>query len=289
MKHFANFLINVITIGAISTFTACNQRVDSQKISEIPLPNIKGDFMLIHELSDEFEGAHFNTIKWFRTNPTWLGRQPAFFSEKNVSQNDGKLDLIMRKEESSEMLKEKGYHTYSSAAVRSRNTVKYGYFEIKARAMNSRGSSAFWFYDQAPSLWTEIDVFEICGKGERENQYNMNVHVFRTPLKEEHWSKGGEWRAPYHFADDFHVFGLEWTPYVIRWLVDGETVKTVENTHWHQPLTLNFDSETMPDWFDLPDDRDLPSTFSIEYVRSWKFKTAEWMNEGLWEKKVEEQ
>jgi hypothetical protein len=44
----------------------------------------------------------------------------------------------------------------------------------------------------------------------------------------------------------------------------------VENTHWHQPLTLNFDSETMPNWFGLPKDSDLPSTYSIEYVRAWK-------------------
>jgi beta-glucanase (GH16 family) len=287
MKNFANILTNAIATVLILTFSAC-QRIDSQKISEIPVPKIEGDFIMIPELSDEFDGSAFDTSKWFRTNPTWLGRQPAFFSENNVKQEDGKLNLTMRKEDPSEMLKEKGYHTYSSAAVRSKFTVKYGYFEIKSRAMNSLGSSAFWFYDQAPALWTEIDVFELCGKGERENQYNMNVHVFRTPLKEEHWSKGSEWRASYRFADEFHVFGLEWTPYVIRWYVDGVAVRTAENTHWHQPLTMNFDSETMPDWFGLPDDSDLPSTFSIEYVRSWKYKTAEWMNEGLWEKKVEE-
>ena len=288
MKHLTNILTNAITATIILTFSACNQRIDSQKISDIPAPKIGGDFIMIPELSDEFDGSVFDTSKWFRTNPTWLGRQPAFFSENNVKQEDGKLNLTMRKEDPSEMLKEKGYHTYSSAAVRSKYTVKYGYFEIKSRAMNSLGSSAFWFYDQAPALWTEIDVFELCGTGERGNQYNMNVHVFRTPLKEEHWSKGGEWRAPYRFADEYHVFGLEWTPYVIRWYVDGEAVRTAENTHWHQPLTMNFDSETMPDWFGLPNESDLPSTFSIEYVRSWRYKTAEWMNEGLWEKKVEE-
>jgi hypothetical protein len=31
---------------------------------------------------------------------------------------------------------------------------------------------------------------------------------------------------------------------------------------------MNFDSETMPEWFGLPDKESLPSTFSIEYVRS---------------------
>jgi hypothetical protein len=65
--------------------------------------------------------------------------------------------------------------------------------------------------------------------------------------------------------------------------MDGDSVRTAENTHWHQPLTMNFDSETYPDWFGLPDENDLPSTYSIEYVRSWKFKSADWMGEGPWE------
>jgi beta-glucanase (GH16 family) len=286
MKNLINFLINVVFVGIILTLSTCNKPIDSQNISNSSMPKIEGDFIILPELTDEFGGNNLDTSKWFQINPTWLGRKPAFFSKENVTIENGKLNLTMRKEEPSEMLKEKGYHTYSSAAVRSRHTVKYGYFEIKSKAMNSKGSSAFWFYDQSPAIHTEIDVFELCGIGERENQYNMNVHVFRTPLEEKHWSKGGEWRASYRFADDFHVFGLEWTPYVIRWYVDGEAVRTVENTHWHQPLTMNFDSETMPDWFGLPDDSDLPSTFSIEYVRSWKFKDAEWMGEGLWKDKM---
>jgi len=43
-----------------------------------------------------------------------------------------------------------------------------------------------------------------------------------------------------------------------------------KNTHWHRPLYLIFDSETMPDWFGMPEDEDLPSTFNIEYVRAWR-------------------
>ncbi|HCO93973.1 MAG TPA: hypothetical protein DIU00_08490, partial [Phycisphaerales bacterium] len=39
--------------------------------------------------------------------------------------------------------------------------------------------------------------------------------------------------------------------------------------------TLNFDSETMPKWFGLPKDSDLPSTYSIEYLRTWKNDAGE--------------
>lgn len=277
---------NVIITAFILTCNACNQTIDSQVTATPGKPPAEGEFELIPELSDEFDDNNFDESKWFRTNPTWLGRQPAFFSTNNVNEADGKLHLTMKKEDPPASLKDKGYHTYSSAAVRSRNTVKYGYFEIRARSMKSKGSSAFWFYDQDPGVWTEIDVFELCGTGERNNQYNMNIHVFRTPFKNEHWSRGGEWRADYSFADDYHTFGLEWTPWIIRWYVDGREVRTAENTHWHQPLTMNFDSETMPDWFGLPGDNELPSTFSIEYVRSWRYKSGSWMNEGKWSDKM---
>jgi len=283
MKNFKRLFLKSLLIVIIFFFNDCNKKNSSENLEKIPSPDIKGEFELISELSDEFEGGKLDTSKWFPNNPTWLGRKPGYFYNKNVTVSNGKLHLTMKKEEPPEMPKNSGYHTYTSAAVRSKYTVKYGFFEIKAKAMNSRGSSAFWFYDQSPDLWTEIDVFEICGNcPERRNKYNMNVHVFRTPLEDKHWSNHGEWIAPYGFADDYHVFGLKWTPYVLSWYVDGKKVRTIENTHWHQPLTMNFDSETFPDWFGLPSDEDLPSTFSIEYVRSWGWKTASWKGEGKW-------
>jgi len=76
-------------------------------------------------------------------------------------------------------------------------------------------------------------------------------------------------KDPWRFADDYHVYGLEWSKEEIRYLVDGVLIRSVENTHWHQPLFLIFDSETMPKWFGMPDDKDLPSTFSAEYIRAW--------------------
>ncbi len=164
-----------------------------------------------------------------------------------------------------------GYHTFTTAAVKSKALVKYGYFEIKCRPMKSKASSAFWFYDITDREWTEIDVFEICGVEEDwKNAYNMGVHVFHTPTEKEHWSKSEKWKAPFDLADSYHVYALEWNKQVIKWRVDGEVVRELENTHWHQPLHMNFDSETMPEWWGLPDKKNLPSTFSIEYVRSWR-------------------
>ena len=47
---------------------------------------------------------------------------------------------------------------------------------------------------------------------------------------------------------------------------------TSGKVYWKEPLTINFDSETFPDWFGLPDPKDLPSVFEIDYIRVWEKK-----------------
>jgi beta-glucanase (GH16 family) len=188
-----------------------------------------------------------------------------------VTVGDGKLRLTMRKDETPLELKGQGYHDYSSAAVQSTGKVLYGYFEIRAKAMRSAGSSAFWFYDNAPKEWTEIDVFEIGGRAKGfERKDNITLHVMKTPADERHWQIGDAWIATADLDADFHVYGLEWNAKDLKFYFDGALIRQGPNTHWHQPLTLNFDSETMPDWFGMPHDEDLPSTYAIDYVRAWK-------------------
>lgn len=223
---------------------------------------------LIPELSDEFTGDKLDAGKWFDHDPGWKGREPGFFSKKNVAVSDGKLHLTARVETLENL--PKGYHTFTTAAVKSKAAVKYGFFEIKCRPMKSKASSAFWFYKSEKEQWTEIDVFEICGVEDKwKNSYNMNAHVFHTPTEKKHFQKPGKWKAPFNFVDDYHIYAVEWNKDVIKWLVDGKVVHQLKNTHWHQALNMVFDSETFPDWFGLPTKDSLPATFSIEYVRSW--------------------
>jgi len=231
----------------------------------------EGGWVRYEPLWDEFRGARLNAGKWWDHNPTWKGRQPAPFLPANVQVRDGKLHLTMRCEEPTEELRKEGYHTFTAAAVQSKERVLYGYFEVKAKPMRSHGSSAFWFYYSEPERWTEIDVFEIGGGAPGfERKDFMTVHVFHTPTEKQHWQIGSFCETPFDLADDYHVFGLEWDEREIRFHLDGALVRKGPNTHWHQPLTLNFDAETMPDWFGLPRKEDLPSQYSIEYVRAWK-------------------
>jgi beta-glucanase (GH16 family) len=138
--------------------------------------------------------------------------------------------------------------------------------------MKSAGSSSFWFYSTGVADdETEIDVFEIGGGAAGfERKYNMNAHVWATPQEKRHWSAGGVWYAPFRFADDYHIYGFQWGEAELAWYVDGVVVRRMKNTNWRRPMYLTFDSEAMWSWFGKVDDRDLPSTFCIDYVRVWK-------------------
>ncbi len=235
----------------------------------------KAGWVRFEPMWDEFDGPTLDTNKWTVGMYWWQGRQPAWFSPQNVVVRNGQLHLTMRREEVSGEMKSKGYHDYTSAALHTKARSSYGYYEVRARPMNSGGSSSFWFQQEDPKVFpgwaTEVDVFELCGKSAvHDRRYYMTLHVSATPEEKRHWQVGGYWEAPWPLAEAFHIFGFDWERKELRWYIDGVLVHTVQNTHWHYPLFLIFDSETMPEWFGMPNDADLPSTFSIEYVRAWK-------------------
>lgn len=230
----------------------------------------RGGWVRFEPFSDEFDALSLDAQKWDPMR-SWKGRPPGLFRSSNVVQTNGCLTLTMRRETVPEMKTDAKFHDYTCAIVETTRFTRYGYFEIRAKPMNSAGSSSFWFAAGAKLWRIEIDVFEIGAKAlGRERAYNMNAHVFRKNGVDDHWNTGGVWQAPWRLADGFHVYGLEWTPEKLVYHVDGVAVRSMPNAHWHEPMRLIFDSETMPDWFGLPDDADLPSVFQIDYVRAWK-------------------
>lgn len=242
---------------------------EMKKELQTPKCPIEGNWKFDPKFSDEFNQT-FDDSKWWKYNPGWQGRQPGWFSPDNVTVEGGFLKLTARNE-NREGLPE-GYKDFTTAAVKSKELVRYGYFEVRSKPMNSKASSSFWFYNAEPERWTEIDVYEMSGAHpEHDSIYHMNLHVMHSPeTGDKHYSDGTTWQAPFKFVDDFHRYGLLWTPEKICWYVDDQLVRESENKYWNQPLNVNFDSETMPEWFGLPDPKELPATFEIDYIRHWE-------------------
>ncbi len=254
--------------------------VPSHTRQDLPLSDQdnEGKWALDPQFTDEFNTDSIDMKRW-HLNPTspgdWRGREPALFYPPNVTQKDGMLHLAFCKGDVPEMQKYKGYKDYTSCLIQSNELTGYGYYECRARPMNSAASSSFWFTEtRLADNGTEIDVFEIGGKASGfERKYNMNAHVWKTPTEKRHWAVGGVWNAPFRFADEFHVYGFDWNEQELVWYVDGIAVRRAKNTNWFFPMRVLFDSEAMWSWFGKVDDADLPSTFSIDYLRVWRKST----------------
>lgn len=73
------------------------------------------------------------------------------------------------------------------------------------------------------------------------------------------------------WADDFHIYGLEWNATTVSYYLDGAMVWQLPNSCLHQPLIVRFDRETMPDWFGLPAVSSLPDRpMTVDYVHTWR-------------------
>ena len=144
----------------------------------------EGGWVEYAPISDEFEGNKLDDGKWTVGMYWWKGRQPALFSERNVTVSDGKLHLSMRKEKLPAEAEKLGYKDYTSAALHTKVRSSYGYYEVKAKPMNSAGSSSFWFQvEETPGWLTEIDVFEIGGKAKGfEHKYNWTFVNLKLAL-----------------------------------------------------------------------------------------------------------
>lgn len=96
----------------------------------------------------------------------------------------------------------------------------------------------YWWKGRQPALFMEKNVTVSNGK--------LHLTMYKEEIPEE-FKKFG-----YH---DYSSAALH---------------SKIRAGYGYRPLYLIFDSETMPDWFGMPEDDDLPSTFSVEYVRAWR-------------------
>ncbi|QJI40190.1 family 16 glycosylhydrolase [Pseudomonas sp. ADAK2] len=236
-----------------------------------------GQWVLDTKLSDDFNGTTLDTGRWHVNNAIGnesLGRKPALFTPANATVNNGHLNIVFRKETLPQKYVQLGFKDYTSAMVRTLERGFYGYYEARAKPMNSAASSAFWLaWTGMADNATEIDIFEIGGKTKNaasDQSYNMNAHLWATPQSTEHIANGSTWISPWRLASDFHVYGFDWQPDTLRWYVDGVLVRESKNTHFFFPMQIVFDSEAMWKWFGVVDDADLPSTFEVDYVKVWQ-------------------
>ncbi|KAA1244786.1 family 16 glycosylhydrolase [Aquimarina sp. RZ0] len=244
--------------------------------SNYPLSDQKNrkqwEFLKKH--SDEFTTNILDTSKWYENNPKWKGRPPTYFHPSNVSIENDELVIRVNQHQNEKLPKN---FTHTTGFIKSKEKFLYGYFEASLKLMDAPWVSGFWMTNVGKDWWTEIDICENApGLTYNRNDLNSNLHVFRAPKGKgdvkNHFSRTKKYYFPQELQQDYHVWGLEWTPEFIRFYIDGILFREAKNTHWHQPLEININCESNK-WFGaLPDDNRLNGEYHVQYVRIWKKK-----------------
>ena len=159
---------------------------------------------------------------------------------------------------------------------------KYGRFEARIKIPRSQGMwSAFWMLGNNIDKvgWAEcgeIDIMENIGR--EPSIVHGTIH---GPGYSGANGIGAGYSLPDNsvFADDFHVYAVEWSENKIQWFVDGKLYKTItskdisQNAQWvfDHPFFLILNLAIGGPWGGKPDNSTLfPGVMMIDYVRVYK-------------------
>ena len=135
------------------------QTVDGREPTfECPLSDAECQFVFDEKASDEFDGETLDRSKWDDWVESFQGRRRGFlFSRDNVDVANGELRLkarLLREDEKTFDNLARGFDTYATAIVKSKEKTFYGYYECRAKSMKAAVCNAFWLYDPlSDELW----------------------------------------------------------------------------------------------------------------------------------------
>ena len=228
-----------------------------------------------------------DSTKWYfeEGGNGWGNNELQYYTSKrleNAHVENGYLTIEAKKEDY-------GGREYTSARlITYPNGHSWQYGKIEARIKLPYGQGiwpAFWMlgdgiFEGTP--WPgcgEIDIMEMVGGGEgRDDKIYGTMHY--ADDNNNHAEYGGSYQlANGIFADDFHVFSIQWTETQLTWFVDGIQYHTAS-------LTPNYLSELKKEFFLLlnvavggnwpgsPNSETVfPQKMEVDYVRVYQLNT----------------
>ena len=236
--------------------------------------------------SDEFNGSNGSPVdssKWVSETGGggWGHNELVTYTNRtqNAYQQDGNLviKVLAEKYTGADGIPRE----YTSARLKTQTKFSQAYGRFEARIKIPRGQGiwpAFWMLgdDIEKNPWPncgEIDIMENIGRepamvhGTIHGPGYSGEHGIGAPF-----SLAGDQR----FADDFHVYAVEWEPSVIRFYVDDHLYATrtpadlPKGAKWvyDHPFFMLLNVAVGGEWGGLPDATTvLPQTMLVDYVR----------------------
>ena len=235
--------------------------------------------------SDEFngpDGAAPDPLNWTYDlgGNGWGNHELETYTARpqNVSIQNGQLVITARQESftGSDGIP----RNYTSARLKTQGKASWAYGRIEARIQVPAGVG-LW-----PAFWTlganfpqvgwpacgEIDIMENIGR----EPYTVHGTAHGPGFASAGLGGASFLHTGRRFADDFHLFALEWTPGLLRWSVDNQVYFTLTTNglpagaKWvfTQPEFLVLNVAVGGDWPGPPNAfTQFPQTMRVDYVR----------------------
>lgn len=251
--------------------------------------SVSKDAKLILAWSDEFNGPDgygLDASKWVFDvgDGGWGNHELEYYTNRpqNAYIHDGNLVIAALKENYPGTDGRSRKYTSARLKTMGKFSQTYGRFESRIRITAGQGMwPAFWMLgDDIEKLgWPdcgEIDIMENVGK--EPSTVHGTIHG-------PGYSGANGIGVPYvlpakqRFADDFHVFAVEWEPNTIRFYVDADLYATRtrseipadRNWVFDHPFFLLLNVAVGGDWPGDPDATTaFPQTMLVDYVRVYR-------------------
>lgn len=223
---------------------------------------------------DDFDS--FDGSLWALQTFSWDGNL-AQFSTSNASVADGKVTINLTPEPTD------AAKPYRGVEMRSKKTLTYGKVEARIRFAGGSGvvSSLVTIYTPWPADdWNEID-FEHLGKAATKLQTSCQVYtgpeqqkpvsVSVTPSRFEQLQDLG-----FDAEADFHVYSAEWTPNEVKFIVDGQVIRTWNEQAARMKLPQNILftiwASNSAAWAGAVNDTTAPTSAEMDWIKVYDYK-----------------
>jgi beta-glucanase (GH16 family) len=237
--------------------------------------------------SDEFsgpDGSLPDPKKWtYATGGNgWGNRELEYYTNRKQNAQIEKGNLVITARKESYTGPDGVTRGYTSARLKTqgRFTQTYGRFEARIKIPAGQGMwPAFWMLgeDLTAVGWPkcgEIDIMENIGK--EPGKIHGSLHGPSSTGRTSDLTSTFSLPAGQNFADDFHLYAVEWQPDSIRFYVDSNLYATFTSSQWpaggewvfNHPFFIILNLAVGGNWPGNPDaSTKFPQSMLVDYVR----------------------
>ena len=243
--------------------------------------------------NDEFNSNQLDSTKWIHDIGTgsqyglygWGNGELQYYQPSNTEVYNGTAKIIAKEEPNGIVDSWGNTMYYSSSKITTKGLFEFKYGKVEARIKTVDGQGfwpAFWMLPSGGS-WPcngEIDIMEQWGSDGPTNTTTGAAHVGICPGSSFYQSFSNVISSG-SYADNFHVYSVQWQPDYIAWYVDNVQFFQVTPSSYPSNYTWPFNSNdwylminlaiSNSGWAPAPNSNTIfPSQIEIDYVRIYE-------------------